>query len=53
LIERAVTDIGRDILDRYQAPCLLCAEPTAEHCHRRLVAEHWAQYIPDLDIVHL
>ncbi|NLE43181.1 MAG: DUF488 domain-containing protein [Chloroflexi bacterium] len=45
--------IGRQILSRYRAPCLLCAEETADHCHRRLVAEYWATHIPDLEIVHL
>ena len=33
--------------------CLLCSEPTAEHCHRRLVAERLAKHWPHVDIVHL
>ncbi len=53
LEERAAGSIGREILARYRAPCLLCAEPTAEHCHRRLVAEHWARHVPELTIIHL
>ena len=53
LAERGAEDIGRDILARHRAPCLLCFEPTAEHCHRRLVAEHWATHISALTIVHL
>ena len=53
LEERAAKDVGRRILARYRAPCLLCAEPTAEHCHRRLVAEYWATHLLDLTIVHL
>jgi uncharacterized protein (DUF488 family) len=53
LVERQAEAIGRDILSRYRAPCLLCSEPTADHCHRRLVAEYWAAHIPDLTIVHL
>ncbi len=53
LAERQAETIGRDILSRYQAPCLLCSEPTADHCHRRLVAEHWADHIPDLNVTHL
>jgi uncharacterized protein (DUF488 family) len=53
LAERAADQIGREILDRYRAPVLLCAEPTADHCHRRLIAEHWAERIPGLTIVHL
>lgn len=36
-----------------QAIVLLCSEPTAERCHRRLVAEYLAKAWGDLDIVHL
>jgi uncharacterized protein (DUF488 family) len=32
---------------------LLCSEATAEHCHRRLVAEHLARHWPAVEIVHL
>jgi len=53
LVERAAEEVGREILARYRAPCLLCAEPAAEHCHRRLVADYWAEHLPGLTIVHL
>ena len=53
LDKRTASEIGRDLLNRYRAPCLLCAESTAEQCHRRLVAEHWAQHIPCLKVIHL
>jgi uncharacterized protein (DUF488 family) len=53
LVERRAEEHGRRILARYHAPCLLCAETTAEQCHRRLVAEYWAQHIPRVNIVHL
>jgi len=54
LLERRTAEqVGREILARYRAPCLLCAESTAEHCHRRLVAEYWAQRLPPLSVVHL
>jgi uncharacterized protein (DUF488 family) len=53
LVERAAEEVGREILARYRTPCLLCRESTAEHCHRRLVAEHWARHIPGLTVVHL
>ena len=53
IVERAAEEIGREILARYGAPCLLCAEPAADLCHRRLVAEYWAEHNPDLTIVHL
>lgn len=53
LEERAVQELGHDIIERYCRPCLLCTEPTAERCHRRLVAEYWAKHIADLQIDHL
>ncbi len=33
--------------------CLLCSEPTAEHCHRRLVVEFLQAHWPNLVIEHL
>jgi len=53
LHERHAEAVGQDILARFRSPCLLCAEPTAEHCHRRLVAEHWAAHLPGVTVVHL
>ncbi len=53
LAERASETVGREILARHRASCLLCAEPTADHCHRRLVAEYWTKHLPELNIVHL
>jgi uncharacterized protein (DUF488 family) len=32
---------------------LLCSEPTADQCHRRLVAEHLQRTWGDVEIVHL
>ncbi len=53
LEERKAAALGREILQRHKVPCLLCSEPTPEQCHRRLVAEYWAEHLPDLKIVHL
>ncbi len=53
LAERDAAGIGRQLLARYQFPCLLCAEPTPEYCHRRLVAEWWAEHLPDVEVIHL
>ena len=33
--------------------CLLCSEPTPEHCHRRLLAERIKMKFPNLRIIHL
>ena len=52
LAERQV----ESVLDRsaFEMPTvLLCSESTAEHCHRRLVAEYLAQAWGDVEIVHL
>ena len=32
---------------------LLCAEATAEKCHRRLLAEYFKAHFPQLEVVHL
>jgi hypothetical protein len=53
MTERQAEAVGHEIFDRYDNPCLLCSEPMPEHCHRRLVAELWAEHSPDLEIVHL
>lgn len=53
LAERDAGNIGQELLTRYRSPCLLCAEPTPDHCHRRLVAEWWAEHLHDVEVVHL
>jgi uncharacterized protein (DUF488 family) len=53
LLERDAAAIGRDLLARYQAPCLLCSEATPEHCHRRLLAEYLAEQLSGIVIEHL
>ncbi|MGO8671642.1 MAG: DUF488 family protein [Capsulimonadaceae bacterium] len=42
--------VPREILDR---GCLLCSEDTADHCHRRLVAEYLAAHVAGLEVEHL
>jgi uncharacterized protein (DUF488 family) len=53
LAERPLGEILRGIEERFERPCLLCAEPTPEQCHRRLVAESFARIEPGLEIHHL
>ena len=53
LADRRAEDVGEALLMRFRAPCLLCAEKTAEECHRRLVAEYWAARLPGLRVQHL
>ena len=48
---RRVEDkVSKDIIN---GGCLLCSEPTPEHCHRRLVAEYLKSRWGDLEVVHL
>lgn len=53
MVERGVPGV----LDRSEfetlTSCLLCSESTAQHCHRRLVAERLAAHWPGVEIVHL
>lgn len=37
----------------FERICLLCSEPTPEHCHRRLVAEKIQSMDKSIQIVHL
>jgi uncharacterized protein (DUF488 family) len=53
LEERDAASVGQELVSRFRRPCLLCAEATPEHCHRRLVAEWWTERLPDVEVVHL
>ena len=60
-VEQFTAEIsGKQIVERFveatkdfEVVCLLCTEETAEHCHRRLVAEHVAARVEGVDIEHL
>ena len=43
-------NIPREVMD---GGCLLCSEVTAEHCHRRLVAEYLKEKWGELEIEHI
>jgi uncharacterized protein YeaO (DUF488 family) len=47
---RVAETFARELLD---GDCLLCSEDTPEHCHRRLVAEHFREHWPAVEIMHL
>ena len=40
-------------VDELDGACLLCCEPEATNCHRRLVAEYLQQYFKDVEVIHL
>ena len=39
--------------EEFDRACLLCSEPTPDHCHRRLVAEHLRRKLGNVEIKHL
>jgi len=45
--------IGKIDWDIFNDSVLLCSEPTANQCHRRLLAEYLAQNRTDIEIIHL
>lgn len=49
--DRKVEDnLDRKLID---GGCLLCSEPTPEHCHRRLVAEYLKEKWGGVEIEHI
>jgi uncharacterized protein (DUF488 family) len=52
LAEREIAStLDKALFDR--PAVLLCSEPTADQCHRRLVAEYLQRHWDDVTIVHL
>jgi len=52
LAERRPEVEARGLLEQ-ESICLLCAEPTPEQCHRRLVAEYFVELDPRVEVKHL
>lgn len=46
----AITSINTNQID---SAVLLCSEPIADHCHRRLAAEHINKHFMNVRIIHL
>jgi uncharacterized protein (DUF488 family) len=53
IAERGVLPEALERLRQHQRPALLCACPTAERCHRRLLAEALLELDPRLQVRHL
>ena len=49
----AVKDFITRYSGLYASVCLLCSEPTPEHCHRRLLAEMIASELDGTEVIHL
>ncbi|ATZ61346.2 MAG: DUF488 domain-containing protein [Methanosarcinales archaeon Met12] len=50
---------SRKVIDKLDKPfferrtCFLCSEASADHCHRRLLAEYLKEHWDDVKVVHL
>lgn len=51
--ERNISEHIKKIYSESDNLCLLCSEPTPENCHRRLVAEKFAEIFGNVRIIHL
>lgn len=47
--------VNRSDITQFEDGCILCSEPTADQCHRRLAAEYLRASFPDqeIEIIHL
>ncbi len=52
IVEREPETEARELLEK-EAICLLCAEPKADKCHRRLVADYFRSLDPKVEVKHL
>jgi uncharacterized protein (DUF488 family) len=52
LAERNPEAESRALMEK-EGICLLCAEPKADNCHRRLVAEYFQSLDPEVEVKHL
>jgi uncharacterized protein (DUF488 family) len=52
LAERRPETEARELLNK-DSVCLLCAEPKADKCHRRMVAEYLRSLAPETEVKHL
>jgi uncharacterized protein (DUF488 family) len=52
LAERRPEAEARELLKK-DSICLLCAEPAADKCHRRMVAEYLQSLAPETEVKHL
>jgi hypothetical protein len=53
LVERRAEETGRTLFECYRRPCFLCSEPTADFCHRRLLAEYLLGTLHGIIVTHL
>ena len=53
LESRAIIDLFNKAAGKNQNVCLLCSEPKADKCHRRLVADFIARRLNKVKVIHI
>lgn len=53
MTDRQIEGRFKKLYSNYEKICLLCTEPTAEQCHRRLVAEYLQKHFDNIEIIHI
>ena len=53
MASRRIEERFKKLYKNYKNVCLLCTEPTAEQCHRRLVAEYLQKHCENIEIIHI
>ena len=53
MASRQIEERFKKLYKNYKNVCLLCTEPTAEQCHRRLVAEYLQKHCENIEIIHI
>jgi uncharacterized protein (DUF488 family) len=51
MVNRRIAETAASLLR--ENDCLLCSEYTPEHCHRRLVSEHFQEELGNIEVIHL
>ena len=50
---QAVKNFMTSYYGLYETVCLLCSEPKAEHCHRKIFADMLKDAKPDIEVKHI
>jgi len=53
VLSQPIIERFKEATDEFETVCLLCSEKTSDRCHRRLLAEYFAEHLPDLNVRHL
>lgn len=53
VLSKPIVDRFKRSIGNFDTVCLLCSEREPEHCHRRLLAEHFKKHMPGIETIHL